>query len=319
MTEYCLKQNDIDYLNQLHDNIVDTLDSFNHLMHKHDNDDEFDHIVTLINCQCELNKCGIIKNHRRNIRNNNNKILPRDQFISDKFNDDDTNMDNINNVKYWMNIIHRHYLHSYDMGYRLRRNERNNTNNLQQRCNLFRKKRALFHKSMQDESNNITLTNKFRSDLGKTKLSDNITSESKENENQISIEQYSYGYKLFYWDYHKKLTGQNNMYYVPSKYKDLKQELTENKIECIGIDRFNSDYKKALKYQKTEDCATIKADIDNYCPREMKMHIHPIHYGLNDSSPFIIDHIMSIMIYCNYDVKYCACIITNKLVLSTFH
>jgi len=134
MQEYVSKQDSMSYLNELHDGIVATLNNFNHALFEHDRDEEFDYIYSTFDGECEFPQCQIVRSHRRHI----------DQ---DKDEDDYR----AHNVRYWMDIMHRHYLHSYDLAYRFRANEREmDRMDLMKRCVALRNKRNSVRQSMRD-------------------------------------------------------------------------------------------------------------------------------------------------------------------------
>eukprot|EP01084_Bolivina_argentea_P293614 505007_1 len=258
--------NNNQYLNDLDLNIVDTLNLFNHTLSHHDNDQDFEFIYKLLSIQCSLENCKIIKRNRRNrkqLKFNYNKTrklyeVNGNETISLK--EDSRRII----VQQLMDTIHCHYLHSYHSGYRLTKNEKNilyNNHNQDHRSldklnELIKNNKQIFYKLTNIQSNT---QNKFNSNLGQSSIN-NMHQDDIE-----VIEQYSYGFRLFYWDYYKNKNHRYlGMYYVPLKYDNLKQELLSNKISTIGFNQFNNEYDKAEIHKRSDYARLIHANIDRY-------------------------------------------------------
>ena len=103
-------------------------------------------------------------------------------------------------------------------------------------------------------------------------------------------------------EYYKNINERSpNTYYVPNKYKHLKEELISN---GINIKEFEMEYEKSFLKFNTDYAKKIYADIYQYDNDNLKKHYsHTCHYGLYSSSQLSLNHLICVMIYCNYHVK----------------
>eukprot|EP01084_Bolivina_argentea_P087585 158184_1 len=121
---------------------------------------------------------------------------------------------------------------------------------------------------------------------------------------------YSYGYRFFYWSFYQNnkeecdpaqvdvgnvLVANDGCklcdFYVPAKYNSLKDEIMKNNICSLNVYQWNilvqkSTYYLQTSYVKTMECGIIYA-------KEL--------YNMAELSPLHFDHLISIMVYCNYD------------------
>eukprot|EP01084_Bolivina_argentea_P302337 521846_1 len=147
----------------------------------------------------------------------------------------------------------------------------------------------------------------------------NVTEESKtysrQNVNGLNrfktLESYSFGFRFYYWKCHsnhheewmnkvKPGSGELNPYlrqnwYVSNKYKSLKEELTTNRIHHIGPSQFINLVKKAGIYKKS-----VKVK-EMFCVRKESAKCYEMFYEQSMS----ISHLISMMVYCNYDELQC--------------
>ena len=105
--------------------------------------------------------------------------------------------------------------------------------------------------------------------------------EEKDEEKEVDID-YSFGHSLDYWSPSRR-----------SKYHSLKEELTTNNIFCVEMECFDAALQKALFLLETSDhIKGIKKRYDNVTE----------HYGIKNGCPLSPDHVLSVVIYTDYDV-----------------
>eukprot|EP01083_Nonionella_stella_P173839 600850_1 len=264
------------YLNELHDDIMNILNMFHHVLSKHGNSNDFAFIYDNLfddGGQCILNKCRINGRNRNIKRRNSNDI---------DFDGVDNELVPIQQV---LDSIHCHFVHSYDSGYRLRQNDDG------------KKQQRLRPKVSDDDSKQPH--NKFTTNLGKS------IHNTLDNDDQLPS--YSYGFQLYYWDHYKTINQRDKLgrkFYVPNKYKNLKEELLTNEVYTIDVNQLNEELDKSKLYINSEKCKSLKPHIDGYNYNQKIFDEHPIHYGYTDSSfdhPSL-NHLLCIQIYCKYDI-----------------
>ena len=122
---------------------------------------------------------------------------------------------------------------------------------------------------------------------------------------------YSFGLQYYYWDFHKKLAetdkivkrgavqelGRNIKYsslYVAAKYKDLKDEVLNNKTCNINLNGFLQLRMNAALQIKSRKCRRIKAN--SMSPRNLLEN-----YGIDKGSKIKEEHLLSVLLYTNFD------------------
>ena len=104
--------------------------------------------------------------------------------------------------------------------------------------------------------------------------------------------------EFLYWDSNKQ-----SEWYIPKKYESLKEEILQNKACPISMQQFNNLYENAsnlsesqkssqyLSYEGLEDSADdISLDTQPYVDK----------YGIYEFTPIKLNHICSILLYCNH-------------------
>eukprot|EP01084_Bolivina_argentea_P300486 518145_1 len=92
---------------------------------------------------------------------------------------------------------------------------------------------------------------------------------------------YHFGFKFKYR--YSGETPTKDSVIIKSKYSSLKQELISNDIACISNNQYNNEYKKAKIYFNSD-----------YCRKNFVAHKNDVEWI------FLIQHILSLMIYCNF-------------------
>ena len=130
---------------------------------------------------------------------------------------------------------------------------------------------------------------------------------------------YSSGYRYFYWDYYKGMNKQWNIlltntdgqpqvegnrgymikdWYIPRKYKDLREELLTNATFTFSIQQFNN-----IKQQSTIKLKNWLSDPDTR-PLESQTNVGVAWaencYGIPRGKQITVQHIMSLLFYTNF-------------------
>eukprot|EP01084_Bolivina_argentea_P184442 318097_1 len=241
------------------------LNNFLHLISEHDDDDEFESIYNKICAtNCNILHCNVfLRNHR-----NRNKIRKNDKCFSELFKTTD---DTIIAKMQILDKIHCHYVHCYDIGHRLTSKERE-TISTQKRTNDLIKLLSLKHKEYHRSHEKLQrfTKSKFVSTIDTHTISQN---QKLDTEN---IQMYDFGIE-FEYDYD-----------IKNKYNSFKKELTSNKSNKISLAQFNIERNKATLYFNSTYCQQTMMFVNKYRRKE--------HFVIT------IQHILSLLIYCNYDV-----------------
>eukprot|EP01084_Bolivina_argentea_P130042 229601_1 len=282
--------------------IVSALNHFHHLLFEHQND--FEHIYNELidkyndKKDCLLANCLLIRR---------NQCQSSEQWNNLYYN---TNVKHIT-IQQIMDTIHCHFFHSFDIGYQFTQKEKNNipqkTDEKEEKDNDTSDKIVKYiHGKMQQ----------------KRKLCQGIKGLERITDSQKFRSDYKCGIKYFYWDYYKDKEvlndpavihdrskgrdylirhvneGHKNKkkymlkdWYIQSMFQNLKQELLKNKICTISPIQWNSLLEKATKHIQTNFAKTLK------CAGPHRKEI----YGIVLGQPITAEHIIAMMVYCNYD------------------
>eukprot|EP01084_Bolivina_argentea_P162822 283306_1 len=155
----------------------------------------------------------------------------------------------------------------------IRNRARNRARNIDGR----KRKQSIESESVSEESVDENISNKFQSNI----IIDNGKDDEKNNHPM-----YSFGVRYYYDDEkyknNKELDIEYNIgytyeyWFIPKKYKDLKEELLQNTVEFMSIEQYNDLKLKAKYYKKT--------------PHIVK-HCKYIN----------VDNLITIQVYCNFD------------------
>eukprot|EP01084_Bolivina_argentea_P194681 334063_1 len=250
-------------------NVLHTLDDYLHLIHNHDNDDEFVFIFKTLG-NCTVTNCSGIRGNYRN----------RDKYGKTK---QKTN---------WsleiLDKIHCYFVHSYQIGYRLTMNEKNNiygdidekstdtnfvNNNMLKLKNILSQKRETLKSITASQTLQQRANNKC------------------EQVNAVNHKVFHFGHSFEYGYKNENKNVRNlNDVKVSEKYKSLKEELINNKMATVNIDQFNNEYQKAMIHFNSVFC---KAALPTFIERDKVRHTETIWI-------LSIEYILSLMIYCNY-------------------
>eukprot|EP01084_Bolivina_argentea_P117670 208931_1 len=249
MTKYKLNKHQLPPENI--ENQTSYLNDYLHLITEHTTNNEFETIYNTFDGHCDLHKCSAFtRNHRDRHK--------------DKV--------NTNNGSDILDKIHCHYCHSFDIGFRLKKNEIQNIENDAKNDNdeyfvdhtLIKIQKILLNK------HNFSKVVRARGPKYSTLQPD----DSKNMD-------YDFG---CYFDYNGEAADDGRFYSKPievnKKYNDIKREMTSNTISQISLDTFNREYAKAQTHF-----------VSNYCKRVTNKH----------NKILALYHLLSIMFYCNFD------------------
>eukprot|EP01083_Nonionella_stella_P111859 328474_1 len=285
---------------------ADLLDDFHHLQFKHSN--QFEDIYDVLTKQiysassCELSDCLLMIRNQRDRA----KITHNESILDEMYLNDDVVSQQL------LDRIHAFYFHSFDIGFNLTNKEKNDIINCTQDFkhddiddipdalplhDVIRLKRRNY-RSIHGLNRLNNPNNKFKTD----------TTDEKQNDFN-EPQQYNYGVTFFYWKYlqhnHNEWKLQAGVlrrdtdtmgtdtynWFIPNKYGDLKDELLNNKITTIGKVQLQNVVDKARAYAQTSH---VKAMV---CPRATSAQC----YDMQPGQPISLDHLISMMVYCNYD------------------
>eukprot|EP01083_Nonionella_stella_P083514 230988_1 len=290
-------------------NNVDLLDDFNHLLSCHSH--EFEDVYNMLKAtvydgeDCNLSQCVMMKrNHRdRSAITKNESILY--QLYFDK--------DNIV-AEQLLDRVHCYYFHTFDVGRGLTENDRchilghafDETQNYDGDPLLSAFSDIIASKQQQQRvfQRNQHTNHKFVTDIDEKECDE-------ENE-------YFYGYRFFYWSYYKNnncaldpmctytiyrtmtmetTSGLANPdyklcdWFIYKKYCNLKEELLNNDICCVGEQQWDQLLLKASTHINSVVARNI------FCMLNVSERI----YALKHMDSMMPNHFIAVMTYCNYN------------------
>eukprot|EP01084_Bolivina_argentea_P076713 139064_1 len=283
-------------------NNIELMNDFNHLLSHHSNELEMEEIYNKLvkqiynNKSCGLAKCSFMRRNHRN----RTLITKNEQILNELYHSCEDIVS-----QQLLDRIHCYFLHSYDIGYKLTNqqkiditNEEIKVNNENDTCfdttvlqmNEIRKLTQSKYKNIQCFDRLHNAPNKFKTEF----------TEQKQN---VS-EQYQYGFRFYYWKHSKsdhrqwiedvsarKSFKQYQNLYIDQKYRNLEDELTNNSVCVISKLQFGQLLQKAQVYVDSDLIKEI------FCPRKQSAKCYDMYYEQTMS----VEHIISLMVYCNYD------------------
>eukprot|EP01084_Bolivina_argentea_P239337 402296_1 len=240
------------------------LNDYLHLIDQHNEIEQFEYIMNQLK-PCAINECKIVALDQRNRIHIDSGTAYCD--IMDK--------------------IHVYYHHAYDVGYLLSIEERSTINKSHHqednKENDYLCEDKIFQifetqRLKRQKFNNISSLLNNRQCKYNNLFADQVDTDTKQNDD-VSYDKYSYGYRFYYG--YKGETGRKDIKSIDiSKYthfSTLKEELTQNDIAILPIKTFNNEYKKAgIHFESLYRKKMLKDE------------------------QISLDHILSLMVYCNY-------------------
>eukprot|EP01084_Bolivina_argentea_P039134 72345_1 len=282
-------------------NNVDLLNNYNHLLSHHKS--QFEDIYTQLtksvyqNKSCNLAECLPMRRNQRN----RERIKEKEYLLNDLY----CNYEDVASEQL-LDRTHSFYFHTFDTGYRLTNNEKrmittsntnknkidNNSDQGQQRISQINS----ILKSKRSRYKNIIELN------GLSKINNKFVTEHNK------IQQYSSGFRFYYWTYGRyshqnwevevrncrpgqSMSQAKNGMYVTNKYKNLKQELTQNELCHLGQHQWMHLMQKAQIHIQTNFLKTF------YCVRNKTAKCYDMYYRELIS----VGHLIVMMVYCNFD------------------
>eukprot|EP01084_Bolivina_argentea_P176397 305274_1 len=285
-------------------NHVEMIDGFNHLLYHHHN--EYEHIHDILNhciypntC-CQLSKCLFMKRNQRDrdIISKHNYLLNKLYSAYDVYDITSQQL---------LDRIHCFFFHCFDTGFKLTNEEKQSifkqdtkTNEEDRKTNKCDVNILKINQIVSAKQNTLTYVN------GLNRLNGSY------HRFQNKLPQYSYGLRFHYWKYgkhdpmawlaevfcgpHSKWNSPkvNNYPFltVENKYQNLKEELINNDIYVINHQQYNVLMRKAHVYIQTNKIKHM------FCPRRSTARCYDMYHGQLMS----IDHLISMMVYCNFDI-----------------
>eukprot|EP01084_Bolivina_argentea_P107613 192401_1 len=245
------------------ENVLHILDLFLNQSHKTHTHNNEESIRKQPKC-CDVKKCMIF---RRNYRNKS-KMVDKLKLYT---------LYQTKNIPCWQifDKIHCYHQHSVDIGNELSQNEQlyvNNESHIEQKQNLNQCEFTKIKKILADKR--AVLTNIPGVKLRKSHKFNQLSPHQIRNGHTVQM--YAFG-KEFIYDNEEPSTDSGYIQ-VRQKYYTLKEELIQNKLQHISIEQFNNEFSKATIHYKS-----------NF--RKQNKQYNDIQ----------INHILSLMIYCNYD------------------
>eukprot|EP01084_Bolivina_argentea_P277853 474514_1 len=298
---------------------IDLMNDYNHLIIFHSTNDQFENVYHRFilgannDSICSLTDCIMMqRNHRDRL-----KSVLTQLYI-------DTEQHNIIRQQL-LDRIHSYYFHTFDIGYKLTRNDRQNILSQQRKYsdddskinndmldinvvkiqNHIQKRQSECKKMYGLERIHSNVNHKF---LWKIENNDVKTRDSCDN-------YYSYGYRYYYWKSYKNInetfdpsfqyedfcqqkSNKNaslKQWYITNKFKDFKDEMISNPICGLRQIEWNNLIQKAVIHLDSNHSRTFK------CVRRKTA----ILFDLKFNDALNINHVIAIMIYCNYDWLQC--------------
>eukprot|EP01084_Bolivina_argentea_P108378 193698_1 len=286
-------------------NDTNLLTDLHHLLGVHS--DQFEYIYNVFNSMhpnktCAISKCRMFQRNSRNRRNYNPS-----QYA------DEHDIDHRHLIRQQLiDRIHSYYLHSVDIGFILTNNDRIKMMDEHHRTDY--RNNDKFGKQPNYDVN-VAMFSEFTK--SKRKHCSNILRSARFTTSQNNImNEYSFGSRYFYWSRYKNndgchdkahwswnynterlshppINGNSTLrnWYIPLKYDNLKQEVTSNNICQIALPQFDILRLKAITHGGSLYVRTIN------CPRRQSA----AYYDLKPGSILSTEHIIVLMLYCNFD------------------
>eukprot|EP01084_Bolivina_argentea_P215175 365292_1 len=271
--------------------ITSILNDYHHLILMHYSDDEFESICTTLG-NCNVLKCNIMQ-----------RTHHQEQKI-DNHNDDDEKFcaqtgQSTPAASEILDEIHCHFMHCYDIGYRLLSEERqkveSNDAYIDEPFSVHK-----YEKQIKALQQILSAKQKLYQQVIKSESMKKFNQLKQPNDKNI----YSFGQGFYYWTAFKYRTNTDDRtpgyrycdWYVEKKYNTLKDELTNNKVSSISVMQWMTQHGKAVQYHRTNYCKRIISQPEIFSIPSMNTTLYDIPQGIQIG----MEHLMSIIVYCGY-------------------
>eukprot|EP01084_Bolivina_argentea_P287005 492432_1 len=307
------KQRDVEINMNIDDyvyNSTQILNDFHHLLHIHN--DQFENIHTTFKQKCNsgnpctINCLSLRRNYRdRSFFKTHNADLKQLYFNCQESND-------ISNQQI-LDKIHCYYLHSFDIAYKLSTTDKMEIRNTIDQKQNETKETDVTNDIVRDTlvlniGNKVAEKKQKYRDIKELQQLNNDSSKFCTILNDESELMYSYGIRFFYWKWYKDniesfdpvqfneshefeanegcMLGE---FYVETKFKDLKEELTNNAICIVSNEQWNLLVRKAEVHIQTQHFRNTKCRIKD-CEK---------YYEMKVGSVITTIHLIAMMAYTN--------------------
>eukprot|EP01083_Nonionella_stella_P150735 480661_1 len=272
------------------------LNDFLDLLQNSNNSREaFEWICNELKGVCDVEDCIIFKRHYRDRQ--------REQT-------DDLYSASEDAFKYQMlDKMHCFCRHSFDIGYKVRGKDMESLNDHEMKHNthLINTEMVHFVQTISNNrrsiiSNNDIMKSRTNAKYNQMKLCQEETkTQPDDSEHDKSNAIFSFGTLFKYGDDDKNIGVHQKYICVSPKFGSLKEELTQNDICGLNMQQFTNEYKKSKVHLNSRYCRQNRAK-QRITEWQYKGAFYS--YGLYDYSweGMSLRHLLSIMIYCNYDV-----------------
>eukprot|EP01084_Bolivina_argentea_P083310 150847_1 len=155
---------------------------------------------------------------------------------------------------------------------------------------LFGSKKSRKNSLIKNRDLTLKSQNKFMNNF-----SNQQNNESKKiYKNNDIVDNFGFGVYVSYWNASKKKSSNS----VTPKYMSLKQELISNKICTLTLSEYNNTYCKAKMLLTS---AVVQTNM-----KAKNVGRQNIQFGIKPGKPLTINHVISLLVYCNYTELQCA-------------
>eukprot|EP01084_Bolivina_argentea_P274275 467435_1 len=293
------------------------LNDYQHLLSAHAAEFEIIHHTLVEDSNdgiyCQLSKCHAVQRNRRDrylLSNNENQV--REMFFNANDNTEIIRQE-------FLDTIHCHYFHSFDTGFAFTDNEKEAIGKqVQQQHDETKTSDAENNDFVIEEIIKMVFPkqNTMKTVIGANEHNDKFKTIIEEKQDDTTS-YYSFGHKFFYWEYFKNnvefvekykpereyLDGNlapNPGYtlaqwYIAAKFRTFKSELLHNNVVCMSMGQYQRCLEKANKKHNTIHGRALQ------CRQISKVLSSFALYCIRPDDTISVDHILAIMVYCNFD------------------
>eukprot|EP01084_Bolivina_argentea_P102266 183231_1 len=250
-----------------HLNTTKVLNDFHHLLSYHDH--QFDNIFDKLGGYCnssDISQCEMYNRNFRDRSHTNNTVKPHSA------------------AKQILDKIHCYYIHSYDLGNKLTSNELISIHANDEYMEVLTDQTLIKMKGI--------LSNKIKTNRNQQKHRYNISTLSNDSINNQPTNLYGFGedFKYGYTNEQNFDGGQPEyLVVVNPKYNSLKEEVISNPHCRLTVENFNSEYGKAMIH------------FNSYYSKYYGFHREENQIEAQLYGDPILQYILALMIYCNFD------------------
>eukprot|EP01084_Bolivina_argentea_P265022 449098_1 len=273
------------------------LNDYGHLLCVHldqETQEENDNIFAIIHNKCSKYINCSLDNCKHYTRNNRNRCEPNTKVVEN----------NNNLLSIYTDIldtIHCYFLHSYDTGFRLIKNYKNEQKNDDTDKD---NEMQYIQKEIKSKRKRLEMIRGLDC-IQKTKFVIDISVDDTNDEKSADSVLYSFGQKFYYNDKDKNnenedvsqwgLDVRHNRgykikdWYVGKKYENIKQEILTNKLYTLNATEYNDTVIKAVKFVK--DSVILR----NYATKNVDKDVY-----VDADDTINAEHVLCLLLYTDY-------------------